>query len=263
MPNKPTSFIWYELMTSDTEAAKAFYGAVVGWGTQPFDSGYGAYTILTANGRGMGGLLEIPAEARAAGARPVWLGYIAVDDVDASVAAVTAEGGRLHKEIMDVPAVGRIALIVDPQGAPVHLIAPTGEDQPPVDPMTPGHVGWHELHTSDRESAFDFYSRHFGWAKADAMDMGAMGVYQIFTAGDGWTGGMMNDPDFPRPLWLFYFVVEDVDAAAERVGAAGGKVLNGPSEVPGGAWIIQCRDPQGAMFALVGMRGGAAKGEKE
>jgi hypothetical protein len=254
MANKPTSFIWYELMTSDTEAGKAFYREVVGWQTKAFEGG-DDYTILEADGRGVGGVMKVPDEARERGARPCWLGYIAVDDVDAAAARVTEAGGTLHKDMMDIPNVGRIAMMSDPQGAPFYLIAPDGEDQPPAPPMTPGHVGWHELHTSDWEASFDFYSRQFGWAKADAMDMGPMGTYQLFTAGDdNWIGGMFNAATFGRPGWLFYFVVADVDAAAERVGAAGGQVLNGPMEVPGGAWIIQCRDPQGAMFALVGMR---------
>lgn len=261
MTEGPSSFIWYELMTSDTEAAKTFYREVVGWEAQPFEGTEQEYSILEAAGRGVGGLMNIPPEAREAGARPCWIGYVAVDDVDGAAAGIVEAGGTLHKDIMDIPTVGRIAMVSDPQGAPFYLIAPTGEDQPPAEPMTPGHVGWHELHTSDWEKAFDFYSSQFGWAKAEAMDMGPMGTYQLFTAGgdgaamENWIGGMMNATTFGRPAWLFYFVVNDIDVAAERVGSAGGQVLNGPMEVPGGAWIIQCSDPQGAMFALVGMRG--------
>jgi hypothetical protein len=261
MNDRPTSFIWYELMTSDTEAANAFYSEVVGWDTRAFESSGHDYTILEAQGRGVGGLMAIPPEAREAGARPCWIGYIAVGDVDAVAARIEAAGGTVHKDIMDIPGVGRIAMVSDPQGAPFYLIAPTGEDQPPAPPMTPGHVGWHELHSSDWEAAFGFYSGEFGWAKAEAMDMGPMGTYQLFTAGgdpeakENWIGGMMNANTLGRPAWLFYFIVGDIDAAATRVGSAGGQVLNGPMEVPGGAWIVQCRDPQGAMFALVGLRG--------
>ena len=261
MTEGQSSFIWYELMTSDTEAAKAFYGRVVGWEARVFKESGQDYSIFEANGRGIGGAMGIPAEAGEAGARPCWIGYIAVADVDAATARIVEAGGTLHKDIIEIPTVGRIAMVSDPQGAPFYLIAPQGEDQPPTAPMTPGHVGWHELHTSDWENAFDFYARQFGWAKAEAMDMGPMGTYQLFTAGgdpeakENWTGGMMNANTFGRPAWLFYFIVGDIDAAAERVNSAGGQVLNGPMEVPGVAWIIQCRDPQGAMFALVGMRG--------
>src|SRR3546814_15651934 len=100
----------------------------------------------------------------------------------------------------------------------------------------------------------------FGWAKGEAMDMGEMGSYQLFsqdgsTSFDGMSGGMMALPkEMPAPLWLFYFVVPDIDAATEKVKAGGGTVLNGPMEVTGGTWIIQATDPQRAMLALVGMR---------
>lgn len=250
-----TSFIWYELMTSDAEAAKDFYRAVVGWQTKAFEGG-GDYAIFEANGRGVGGATTIPEEARGAGARPCWLGYVAVNDVDGAAARVTEAGGKVHRDVMDIPEVGRIAMVSDPQGAAFYLIAPEGEEQPPAAEMTPGHVGWHELHTSDWGAAFDFYSRHFGWAKAEAMDMGGMGIYQIFSAdGPNWKGAMFNADTFGRPAWLFYFVVGDIDQAVERVRSAGGEVIEGPMEVPGNAWIIRGRDPQGAMFALVGRRG--------
>ena len=251
----PTGFIWYELMTSDTEAAKAFYRTVVGWEAQAFEGGQD-YTILEASGRGIGGLMAVPEDARQAGARPVWLGYVAVADVDAEAARIVEAGGKLHKDIMSVPTVGRIAMVADPQGAPFYLIAPEGEEQEPAPDMSPGHVAWHELHTSDWQAAFDFYSARFGWEKAEAMDMGPMGIYQIFSAGGGgsWKGAMFNADTFGRPGWLFYVAVGDIDEAAERVRSAGGEVLEGPMEVPGNAWIIQCRDPQGAMFALVGWR---------
>lgn len=258
MANETTSFIWYELMTSDAQAAKAFYSEVVGWEARAFAEGGGDYSILEAAGRGVGGVMNIPAEAREAGARPCWIGYIAVGDVDSAAARIVEAGGTLHKDILDIPMVGRIAMLSDPQGAPFYLIAPEGDDQPPAAPMTPGHVGWHELHTGDWEAAFSFYSAQFGWAKAEAMDMGPMGTYQIFTAdGPNWTGAMYNSDTFGRPAWLFYFVVGDIDEAVERVRSAGGEIGEGPMEVPGNAWIIQGRDPQGATFALVGRRGAA------
>jgi predicted enzyme related to lactoylglutathione lyase len=249
-----SGFNWYELMTSDVAAAKAFYAKVVGWETRAFD-GSEDYTLVEADGRGVGGIMAIPAEARDAGARPGWFGYIAVPDADAAAAALVVAGGKVHMDIRDIPTVGRIAMVADPQGASFYLIAPDGEDQPRASPMSPGHVGWHELHTSDWAAAMDFYGRQFGWAKAEAMDMGPMGTYQIFTAeSENWAGGMFDADTFGRPAWLFYFVVGDIDEAADRVLAAGGQVLQAPSEVPGSAWVITCSDPQGAMFALVGSR---------
>lgn len=249
-------FIWYELMTDNTDAALEFYRGVIGWETEAFDPGNHGYTILKAAGHGVGGVLPTPDDARAAGARPAWFGYVAVADVDAAAHAIREAGGQLHRDIIDLPSVGRIAMVSDPQGAPFYLIAPTDEDRPPLSPMTAGTVGWRELHAADWSAAFDFYATHFGWQKAEAMETGPAGTYQIFQMeSDGnWSGGMFDSNAFGRPGWLFYFVVGDIDEAAARVRAAAGEVLQEPMQVPGGVWTIQCRDPQGAVFALVGSR---------
>jgi predicted enzyme related to lactoylglutathione lyase len=87
------------------------------------------------------------------------------------------------------------------------------------------------------------------------MDMGPMGIYQLFAIDAVPSGGMMTKTkDMPAPTWLYYFNVDDIDAGAKRVTDAGGQILFGPIEVPGGSWIVQCRDPQDAMFALLGPR---------
>ena len=253
-------FIWYELMSGDPEAAKGFYRRVVGWETEPFGE-EGAYTILTAGGRGVGGVLDMPKEAREAGARPAWLGYVAVPEVDEAARGIEAAGGAIHRDVIDIPGVGRVAMVSDAQGAAFYLIAPTGEDRPPAPRTTPGHVGWHELYAAHGDTAFDFYARRFGWTQADALDMGPMGTYRIFAVGGEPVGGIMTKPDFlPRPFWLFYFTVGDIDEASRRVTGAGGTIMRGPMEVPGGDWIIQATDPEGAIFALVGSR--ASQGDK-
>lgn len=255
MTNQPGQFIWYELMTSDVDAAIAFYGAVVGWEAQACGTAGIDYRLWSIDGANVGGLMAIPTEASVNGMRPTWLGYVDVPDVDASVDSIVAAGGAVHMPAEDIPDIGRIAMVTDPQGAAFYVMAPIGNK--PSESFAPGkagHGGWHELHTRDWSSALAFYSEHFGWGKSDAMDMGPMGTYLLFNAGGGAIGGMMNSPDMPRPTWLFYFNIDDIDAARARIEAAGGLVLMGPHEVPGGDWIIQANDPQGAMFALVGPR---------
>lgn len=259
MATQTRGFIWYELLTTDVEAASRFYGAVVGWAAT--DSGMPGvdYRLWSIGGANVGGLMTMPERAASNGMRPIWLGYVAVADVDASVAGVTAAGGAVHMPPTDIPGVGRMATVADPQGALFYVMAPTGmaptgaEPSPVFAPGKPGHGGWHELHTTDWEAALAFYGAQFGWAKSDVMDMGLMGKYLLFNTGSDAVGGMMNGPD-PRPGWLYYFNVEDIDAAKLRVEQAGGAVLNGPHQVPGGSWIIQARDPQDALFALVGAR---------
>ncbi|MBN9509107.1 MAG: VOC family protein [Alphaproteobacteria bacterium] len=256
MSDHAGKFVWYDVMTTDTKAAEAFYRDVVGW--KAADSGMSdrPYTIFSAGEVPVGGLMPIPAEARAMGAQPHWSGYIAVDDVDAYASRVTAAGGTVHKAPEDIPGVGRFAVVADPHGAGFILFKGAGEPPPAAAaPGTPGTAGWHELHGGDQPSDFAFYSGLFGWTKADAMDMGAMGVYQLFAAGGMPVGGMMTKmPGTPAPHWLYYFNVDAIDAAAARVRQRGGQVVLEPTEVPGGSWIIQCVDPQGARFALVAPR---------
>jgi len=252
---KAQSFVWYELMTTDTEAAKAFYRAVVGWKTQAFGGGT-HYDVLDAGDGQVGGIMALPPEAAATGLQPCWTGYIGVDDVDAAAKRIEEAGGTIHRAPEDIPDVGRFAVVADPQGAVFMLLKGASEGPPPeaFKAARPRHIGWNELHTTDWQAALAFYANLFGWAKSDALEMGAMGTYLLFNAGGDAIGGMMNSPSFPRPAWLFYFNVEDIDAAHKRVTAAGGRATQGPSEVPGGSWIIQGIDPQGAMFALVGPR---------
>ena len=252
----PDNFFWYDVMTTDTKAAEAFYRAVMGWTTADSGMPGQAYTLLSVGPTMIGGLMAIPEDARKMGVQPTWMGYIGVDDVDDYAKRVAAAGGTVHKPPQDIPGVGRFAVVADPDGAGFILFKGASDQTPaPVAPMTPGHIGWHELRAGNGERAFAFYAGLFGWTKSEAIDMGPMGTYQLFAAGDQAIGGMMTKmPDMPVPHWLYYFAVDDIDAAAASATSSGGKLCNGPQEVPGGAWIVQCLDPQGAMFAMVGMR---------
>jgi len=253
MPQNIAKFVWYDVMTSDSEAAQKFYRSVVGWDTR--DSGLTdrSYTILSAGPTMIGGLMPIPEHARAMGLRPTWMGYIGVNNVDESVERVKAAGGALHRAAEDIPGVGRFAVVADPHGASFILFKGASDAVPTAAaPGTPGHIGWHELHAGNLEEAFAFYSGIFGWTKAEAIDLGPMGSYQTFATGGAPVGGMMTKtPAVPMPTWLYYFNVPAIDAAAGRVTREGGQVVHGPHQVPGESWIVQCIDPQGAMFALL------------
>jgi predicted enzyme related to lactoylglutathione lyase len=248
-------FLWYELVTTDMEAAKAFYAEVVGWGTQDASMPGMPYTLFTAAGASVSGLMDLPEDARKLGLRPSWLGYVGVDDVDATADRIKQLGGAVHVPPKDIPNISRLSVAVDPQMATIALLKwlKPGQEQP-AELGTSGRVGWHELLAADWEKAWAFYGQLFGWQKADA-DIGAMGTYQLFSAGGLTIGGMFTKPaSVPVPFWLYYFNIGDIDAAVKRVKVGHGRILDGPIEVPGGSWIVQCTDPQGAIFALVGKR---------
>ncbi len=249
-------FVWYEWMGDNDKVAADFYAHVVGWtAKQTAGTGERPYTVLSAGVYGVAGMITISAEAKARGAPPCWAGYVWVEDVDKAAAKLTAAGGAVKRPPSDIPGIGRFAVVTDPQGAYFRLFRDAGGNPPPPPaPDTPGLIGWRELHAGDGAKAFAFYSGLFGWTKRHGMDMGAMGVYQLFgfAGGDSDYGGMMTRmPEMPAPTWLYYFNVPAIDAAAERVKAKGGKIVNGPTEVPGGQWIVQATDLEGALFALV------------
>jgi uncharacterized protein len=257
-PNPPGSFIWYELMTTDADGAKAFYDAVVGWEIGEASPEFQGYRMIgRSDGKFTGGVLPLTNEMQQHGARPMWLGYINVAEVDAKVAAIEAAGGKtLMKH--DIPGIGRIAMVTDPQGAPFYImkpIPPAGDPDARSDVYSregAQRVGWNELLTSDQKGALDFYLGQFGWTKGDAMPMGEMGTYQLLTHdGDALGAVMTKTPDKPS-RWRFYIRVDNVDRAKSTVEAKGGTVVHGPIEVPGGDRVLIGTDPQGAEFALVG-----------
>jgi uncharacterized protein len=248
-------FVWYDLTTTDMEAAKAFYTKVMGWGAQDMSMPGTAYILFTAGQTLVCGLTQLPEDAKKLGGKPRWLGYIEVDDVDATADLIKRLGGAVHVPPTDFFNVSRFAVVADPQAATFGLIRwlRPGRELP-VEPDTSGRVGWHELLAADRERALDFYRALFGWQRADTK-VGATGTYQLFSAGEQTIGGMLTKPrKVSVPAWVYYFNVVDIDAAAKHVKAGGGQVLDGPIEVPDGSWILQCLDPQGAIFALAGKR---------
>ena len=254
MPNPHGTFIWYELLTTDTEASGAFYTDLIGWTRAGFDSSVEGYQIFSAGEAGVGGMMKLPDGAQEKGMRPGWFGYIGVDDVDASVAAITAAGGAVHMPAMDMEGVGRMAMVADPQGVVFYVMRGTSEQSSNAfDPTKDGHCSWNELSTSDPAGAIDFYTRLFNWTKGGSMAMGEMGDYQFLDLGGKTFGAVMKSMQSgPPPAWTFYFRVPDIDAATDRAKAKGANIMHGPAEVPGGDFIIVGADPQGATFALVG-----------
>jgi predicted enzyme related to lactoylglutathione lyase len=268
MATSDGNFIWYELLTGDVAGAKRFYDAVIGWDIEAQSGmpGMDYRMIRRSDGGNAGGVMAIDKAMREHGARPVWLGYLAVADVDATVAAVHGDGGTVMMPPWEVPGVGRMAMVTDPQGAPFYLMRPTlPADQPDLasDVFSvdrPQHVRWNELASSDPDAAVAFYTRHFGWTQDGAMPMGELGDYRFFQHGGVGIGAVMRlMPGMPVSMWTYYIGVDDIDRAAEAIGAGGGTILQQPIQIPGGEYSLVGTDPQGATFGLVGPRKGAAQ----
>ncbi|MFB2533148.1 VOC family protein [Paracoccus sp. p4-l81] len=244
---------WFELNTSDLDAAATFYAAVFGWAVADSQMIDFDYRIAQAtDGVGAGGLMS----ALPPGVPPHWLIYFGAQDADAAVAATEAAGGKVWKAPETAPGVGRFAVLADPQGAAFGVLQPdpatAGQGGAAFNQRAQGHGNWLELMSTDPVAGFAFYAALFGWTKGDAMDMGEMGTYQLFKHDGADIGGMMGLGDAPVPNWLPYFGSNGVNATIEAIKAAGGRVHVGPVEVPGPAHVAIAQDPQGAWFAIVG-----------
>jgi uncharacterized protein len=241
-------FVWHDLMTTDADGAKAFYAKVVGWTFTPQPP---TYNVANVDGKGMGGIMAMPPEVK--GMPPFWAGYIYTPDVTAACQQAKILGGTICREPWDIPGVIRMAVLADPTGATFNIMQPLSQENRDMPQEgAPGTVGWNELHAGDLGRAWAFYEKIFGWTKGTSMEMGAMGTYQLFQINGKDAGGMMKKQDMiPAPMWLYYFMVNGIDAAVARITANGGKVIMGPHQVPGGQWIVSAFDPQGGNFQLL------------
>lgn len=258
--NDPGFFAWYELITTDVSAAATFYRSVVGWETKAASTSALPYALFTAGETPAGGLMELPEEGRRMGAQPRWLGYVGVTDVGAMADRIKRLGGTVYVPPTDTN-IGRISVVADPHAAAFAVIDHLQvEAQRPADFGKPGRVGWHELLAADLEEDVAFYRELFGWHRTDRKnDLSDDAYVALSVGGQVIAGAFRKSPLDPEPFWLFYFNVEDLDAAAERVMAGGGQVSRNDMELPSGLWVAHCLDPQGAAFALQGKRAHAPK----
>ncbi|EAU42870.1 hypothetical protein FP2506_08511 [Fulvimarina pelagi HTCC2506] len=248
--------IWYELLTSDQNAAQTYYAPILGWTISKPDMGPPGvdYRICAVGDSMIAGIMKLPDEAPMP---PAWAVYFGVDDVDRTTAKAQSLGASVHMPPMDIPNVGRFAFLADPQGAVFYVMRGfSDEASQAFEPQSSGHCSWNELVTSDQTAALDFYNKLFGWEKLGVMPMGEMGDYTFIGAAGTRIGAMMTARDpAARPFWNFAFTVDDIDKAKDAVEAGGGTITHGPVELPeDSGWLIQSNDPQGAKLMYSGPR---------
>lgn len=263
MTSPTVPFIWFELMTTDANAAAAFYGAVVGWTIQPSEPGatFHYRMIGRSDGGTQGGVLQLTPEMQSEGAHPAWVPYFHAADLDSTLAAILADGGRQLMGRSDIPE-GSFAMVTDTLGTPFYLMQPN----PPADRPDAGsdvfsndkvqYVRWNELPSDDPAASKAFYAKHFGMSFTRSMPMGEMGNYDFMEFGEVTLGAIMPRQNPAQPaMWTMYFGVPDIDKACSAITAGGGTMLWGPHEVPGGEYSAIAVDPQGAVLGVVGPKG--------
>jgi predicted enzyme related to lactoylglutathione lyase len=257
------AFIWYELVTNDVDRARAFYRAVVGWEIagegQAMPTGSTYRMIERSDGGNAGGVLTLTEDMKTHGGKPVWLGYIHHPDVDAAVERIKEAGGKVHMPAMDMPGIGRMAMVADPQGAQFYLMNPTPPEQGAksdvFDFARAEHIRWNELWTTDPPPAVALYTELFGWTQEGAMPMGAMGDYLFIQHDGGGIGAIARaQAGGEGSRWQYFAGVDDIDRACAAVTEYGGRLLGEPQQIPGGEYSAYAHDPSGATIGLVGPR---------
>ena len=236
-------FVWHDHVSGDPEAARRFYTELLGWDYDFFDAGDWQYPMIKANGTTHGGFGPTQGDAP-----PHWLGHVYIDDVDAAAERVEAAGGSIVAPAMDIPDVGRMVVVADPQGAIVSLYHSVSDDFEPAE----GVFVWDELMTTDTEAARRFYGEVVGWENRD-MEMGEGNVYTLFSSGgNDRAGGMPIPPqaEGTPPNWMTYIGTGDVDATVDKAKKLGATVHMEPFDVATVGRLAIVADPTGAVFGL-------------
>jgi predicted enzyme related to lactoylglutathione lyase len=245
---------WFELGTTDQNAAKQFYTQMFGWAVNDNPMGpTEVYTIFRLDGRDVASAYTLPAKLTEQGVPPHWGVYFAVADADESAAKVTELGGSIIQKPFDVMEAGRMAICQDPGGATFSLWQ--AKQNQGVGVFNENNaVCWAELATWDTAQAQAFYTGLLGWETKGAASMATYIEYSV--AGKP-SGGLLPMDDNWKGMpshWAIYFLVADCDAAVAHVKDLGGMARMGPFDAPGVGRIAAMADPQGAGFYLITLK---------
>jgi hypothetical protein len=240
MAYKFGTFVWFECITDDVEASKAFYTETLGWKARELDMGGFKYTMLGKGEASSCGVVEPQME----GVPNHWTSYVSVDDVDAAAKRVSKHGGKVIVPPTDIPTIGRFALVQDPEGATFNLFKGEQGDE---NAATDFH--WNELHADDIDAVTPFYEKVIGWT-SEKMDM-PDGKYTVFKKGDQSVAGGMNKRGEHPAMWLPYVSVADCDKTLGRMKSRKGEVKMGPQDVDTVGRFAVVIDPRGAAIGVI------------
>lgn len=252
MPDYPPGTpSWVELSSPDADASARFYGELMGWSTtEPGPPEAGGYRMFEQQGHNVAGLMGHMQEDQPT----AWSTYVSVADASETAARVSAAGGSVVVEPMDVMELGRMGIFADPTGAVFGVWQPkqfTGADLV----NAPNSLCWNEVLTRDADTDRAFYGAVFGWTPTRPSFPGAPESYTVWELDGKAIGGMMqmSDEHLPAdlpPHWGVCFAVADCDATVAKARALGAAVTSGPMDMPIGRFA-GLADPQGAAFSIM------------
>lgn len=243
---------WIDLTSPDPAVAKEFYSGLFGWSWDDQETSDGTfYSMASLDGGVIAGLGKLSDEMADQGVPPTWNTYFATTDCDETVKKAVEAGGSVVVEPFDIPGAGRMAYIVDDQGA--HLGLWQAEQHIGSTLVTaPNAFSWAELMARDTDAARAFYGATLGLGTQDA-DMGDGNTYTMFVIGEDGVAGTLPPPMEQIPThWHVYLGAADAAATAERAVQLGGSVAMGPVDTPIGP-MATIKDPHGATFSVIQM----------
>ena len=250
-PYRNGEFCWNELGTRNIDSALKFYQELMGWSTISHDMGeMGTYYIFQMDGKDVGAGYQMSGP-HFEGVPPHWDSYVWVDDVDVTAVKAAGLGGQVLQAPMDIPNVGRMAFLKDPQGAAFAVFMGREHQGAARLAAKPGSFCWNELMTTDARSARGFYTTLLRWSPFE-MPIGPEAVYTVFKVGDQSAAGMMEMKGQP-PHWLSYLSVADCDMAAATAQKLGATVLVPPTDVPKTGRFAIIQDPTGAHLGIIAL----------
>jgi predicted enzyme related to lactoylglutathione lyase len=234
-------FVWRDLLSTNLDAAKRFYGELFGWTTKEFP-GPSPYYVLQAGEKMVGGMMPVQ---KGESYPSFWMSYVSVSDVDACADRAKNAGGKIHRAPTDIPTVGRFAIIGDPNGATTAAFKSVNGD--PKQVMAAGEFCWESLQTPNPTTDVDFYKKVYGWSEEKFGDAITLGVSegmmnQVASVGSA-QGGMPAS-------WTTYVGVDSLSSARDRVKRLGGSILEEAIPVPTMGTFAVIQDPDKAVICL-------------
>ncbi len=243
----PGKFVWYDLMTTDIEAVKKFYGGLFGWKFEDVGTVDFPYTIIMNNATSIGGIFALD-KTRSKADQSQWISFLSVRNMDDAIEYVKSNNGKIYTQPFDLPDRGKVAVVIDPQGAVLALVNSSNGDTKDDDPVYNEWL-WTELWTDDVDASLEFYNGMLGYENKFYMTQAETKYYVFRNENKGRAGMVKIMLDGVKPNWMPYIAVKDPSETISKVEKLGGKVLIDQEGIAGNRAAI-IADPSGGVFTV-------------
>jgi predicted enzyme related to lactoylglutathione lyase len=243
----PGKFVWYDLMSTDVPAVKKFYGELFGWEFDDSGDANAVYTVIKHNGKSIGGIFALD-KMKSKAEHSQWISFLSVENMETAVEYIKNNNGKIYTEPFELPDRGRVAVVIDPQGAALALVKSTSGDSRDEEPIYNEWL-WTELWTTNVDASLDFYKGMIGYENKVFMTQADTKYYVLRNEDEGRAGVVKIMLEGVTPNWMPYIAVKDPSKIIERVEELGGKILIDQKGIAGNRAAI-ISDPSGGVFTV-------------